>query len=264
MVSLLRFLGLISLTTGLALPAQAEDDTDLPTVRVLSDCPVYGECVQAAIVRMCPENAEICIAAETESVRIEQPFIGIDIVQSNMRFSGKEEIPHQVRFTVGEDGCGGYNSIAFLGFSKNGNPMVMTENGEAELSLPGFQMVDENRVVIDVAAKKVLHTYLTPGYNKMRFLPDGRAVYNERGSCFFAIEDGDGVLVRANPFCEAYDAENTLLPAGVEPAQEGDVELALELFPILDVFWGGDAKHLTHRITDSDNLILVDFSAPCT
>ncbi len=205
-------------------------------------------------------------------INLDPWFTGIRTGVATVEKSDAPAAEIELTLFHGESPCGNVAPIALLGYSERGHPIILTDQGEATISAPKFEIGYRGaRSVIDRRTERVVSEYMAAFDMGQYWFYGPDEVYMRHGeTCMVAPQEMPGRFTMAPGKCDSTMPKlaSRLQTArradhGVEPATDEDIALAARVMPDAAEQWGERFASKISRIIDSPYLVY-NGSVACT
>lgn len=230
--------------------------------------PGFADCIERSGIRFDRESDTL-----TFDENLPSDIAGISSVPARIKLHGRAgtgaERDAEVSFAVSATPCEDVAEVAFLGFSGSGAPVLMTDQGPAEIVYPKIALVHEDaRVVIDAETGSILDRLPAPHDNESLF----GFQFESREDIYFFNADRCMSAPRQNGrlMTPAGDDCPTLRVTGKWENDRGltdptlqDVAIAQKALPIAAKAFGDTFGKRVFRIK-SDSALVVNLVEACS
>lgn len=233
---------------------------------------MQSNCLTARVPSLCEFSQEKCDVARQSQIHWPSPFDGVEVLRSEIKIVEATHSTNLKLFVV-EAPCENTWQVALNGWSEDGHPILLSEEGEIEVVAPGDFDFLWDKQVVDRASGQVIERYLVPtdfpGDFGFHFKPDGSVYVSSIGNqCMMAIKfSGSRLQTVSDDHCSDIARVgknmNRHRDTGIERPTEKDILIARRAFEALsssDPEW---FDQRVHRISGRNEL-LVDLVETCT
>jgi len=250
-----------------AVRPETSGPSGIETITLLASCPKNNShaCMETYIPNICnklsAENIvqpKFCQPWEYISPSYKTANTSFVLPVASKHYSGSTRIFGNTKGSPCEDQM----TIAFLGFSAEGFPLILSNMGAIEIQSPFVQIGYENaRVLVDVKEEKIVQRYMAPHDNtklwSFSFPNNDDAYLAYDNKCFKLPIDRSEKLSISSKGCKLSNTDSfKFSDFGLSKASNEDIRIAKALFPkqVVDYFIF-DAR-IVKKIKGTDYLVI--------